>query len=317
MRLLQLGARRGLMVARTEGARAAKGSICVVLDSHIEVGHGWLEPLLAHIVADRRRIAIPMIDSIDADSFVFSGGGLSVLGFHWGLGQQPVHGRRFNTSSAEPVPTPIMAGGLLAFDRARFFDLGAYDQEMRIYGGEEFEISFRYWQCGGSLAVTPCSHVSHVFRTDRYWQGQVYTVPGDEIARNKRRAAAVWMDEYAEVAYGQLSPLPASNPIGSLEAMLEVRRRHQCKPFKVRPPASSAPRALVGARPHSTTTPGHARRLPARRAPSLLAQRAPRRAPRSGTLRPSSLSTVCRTSGKRSFTTVRCATATCTAASTR
>ena len=45
----------------------------------------------------------------------------------------------------------------------------------------------------------PCSHVGHVFRTRLYWKGQVYPVPGEEIHRNKLRAAKAWMDDIPKV----------------------------------------------------------------------------------------------------------------------
>ena len=93
------------------------------------------------------------------------------------------------------MQSPVMAGGLFVIDRKLFFDLGGYDPEMKLYGGEEMEISLRLWECGNTLECIPCSRVGHVFRTGKYWQGQVYPVPGHVIIKNKLRAAYTWLDE--------------------------------------------------------------------------------------------------------------------------
>lgn len=220
--LKRMGFRQGLMGTRAEGARLATAETVTFLDSHIEVNQGWLEPLLTRISEDRRHAVMPVIDSIDPDTFRYHAGGLDILGFSWSLGQKGMARRR---SRDAPMKSPIMAGGLFAMDRALFFELGGYDPEMKLYGGEEMEISFRLWQCGNTLECIPCSRVGHVFRTGRFWKGQAYTVPGDTIIRNKLRAAYTWMDKYAEVAHNVMGNLPPEKSIGSLRWGASVRNR--------------------------------------------------------------------------------------------
>jgi polypeptide N-acetylgalactosaminyltransferase len=230
VKLVRRGERSGLMDARVDGARAATGPTVTFLDSHIEVSPQWLEPLMARIKEDPHHVVMPIIDSIDADSFEYRRGGLDILGFSWGLGQKSIGGRR--RTRTEPMPSPIMAGGLFSMDRKYFFELGAYDPGMKLYGGEEMEISFRIWQCGGTLECIPCSRVGHVFRTGEFWRGQVYSVPGDVIVKNKLRAAAVWMDEYADIVRRVMPPLPPGKELGDISFMQNIRTKFNCKPFK-------------------------------------------------------------------------------------
>ena len=96
---------------------------------------------------------------------------------------------RRNGDRSLPLHTPTMAGGLFSIDREYFYHLGAYDEGMDIWGGENLELSFRIWMCGGVLLISTCSHVGHVFR-----KSTPYSFPGGTskiVNHNNARLAEV------------------------------------------------------------------------------------------------------------------------------
>lgn len=232
--IARLAGRNGLMAARNSGASLASGDTITFLDCHVEVGPGWIQPLLGRIAEGLRegidRVVVPSIDSIDADSFEYKGRGIDVLGHSWGLTQTGLQ-TRVNQTDATPLKTPIMAGGLLSLSTSYFDKLGFYDPEMRMWGGEEVEISFRIWLCGGTLEWVPCSRVGHVFRSDKHWQGSLYTIPDGTLSRNRLRAA-FWMGEYRKLYEISMAPLPRGMDLGDMSFYEDIQKRLQCRPFK-------------------------------------------------------------------------------------
>ena len=81
---------------------------------------------------------------------------------------------------------------------------------MDIWGGENLEMSFRIWMCGGSiihrvdfrlfssycigtLVTAPCSHVGHIFRKRSPYK---WLLGVNVVKKNAVRVAEVWLDEY-------------------------------------------------------------------------------------------------------------------------
>ena len=52
VKIIRQEKRQGLMRSRMAGIRASTADVLVFLDSHIEAGIGWLEPLLFGIMDD-------------------------------------------------------------------------------------------------------------------------------------------------------------------------------------------------------------------------------------------------------------------------
>ncbi|XP_070580719.1 polypeptide N-acetylgalactosaminyltransferase 13-like [Ptychodera flava] len=229
--------RQGLTRARLIGTHLATGDVITFLDSHCECTEGWLEPMLARIAENKRNVVCPIINIISDETFEFivsNGRHTQVGGFDWRLiftwhvipKSELI---RLKFSQTSPVRSPTMAGGLFAIDREFFHQLGTYDPEFDVWGGENLELSFKTWMCGGTLEFIPCSHVGHVFRkkSPHSFPHHRYNI----MHRNNRRLAEVWLDEYKHLYYNA-HPEVLKTDFGDISDRLSLRESLQCKSFK-------------------------------------------------------------------------------------
>lgn len=166
IRILVMPVRSGLMWARLAGARAASGDVIVFMDCHTEANVNWLPPLIEPIAENYRTCVCPFIDVINAKNYEYSGIKEGTRGaFNWQFFYQFLPLRPGDQKSAsDPFPTPVMMGCVFAISAKFFWELGGYDTGLDIWGGEQYELSFKVWLCGGQQVDAPCSRVGHLYR---------------------------------------------------------------------------------------------------------------------------------------------------------
>uniref|UniRef100_A0AC35TZK5 Glyco_trans_2-like domain-containing protein n=1 Tax=Rhabditophanes sp. KR3021 TaxID=114890 RepID=A0AC35TZK5_9BILA len=237
VKIIRSQKRVGLIKARLMGAQEASGKVLTFLDSHCECTIGWLEPLLSRIKENRKNVVCPVIDVINDETFSYQKGiELYRGGFNWNLqfrwySMSIGMIRSLEAQNNSNIPTPVMAGGLFSIDKDYFYHMGTYDL-FEFWGGDNIEMSFRIWQCGGRIEILPASHVGHVFR-----KSSPHDYPHGKssikvVFQNLARVASVWMDSWQDLFYRTSSVAKKLSTIIDVSERKELRRKLKCKSFK-------------------------------------------------------------------------------------
>jgi len=203
VKVIQHDNREGCARSRLTGAKAATGEVLMFVDSHIEMESStWYHHLAIPIVENPQTITMQTIDVIDDLGTKDYGAGAGPLQYgvvndqfwfsyqvdRFGDYMEPLdpkdfteeelaerRGFKYNAESPhlrEPYETPFGPGSLFAIRRDEFWRLGGYDEGLYVWGGENTEMAFKMWMCGGRMLMVPCSRVGHMYRQHKEKDGR-------------------------------------------------------------------------------------------------------------------------------------------------
>ena len=145
----------GVARARNLGASCATGDVVLFSDAHIRAPEGWPKALVEPL---RRR------DVGAVAPGVYSLTEPQRRGFGLYLTGPDLHARWRTKKSNEPCAAAILPGCFLAMRRETFARTTGYDPGMKQLGGNDNELSCRFWLLGYELLVVPALEVGHLFR---------------------------------------------------------------------------------------------------------------------------------------------------------
>ena len=229
----------GLMRARQRGIEETGSDYFIVLDGHIEVTPGWLEPVLFRLVQEPNALLTSHIMTLNKETFEISTGDHDVAFMFFDqitLNELWVkYSNNFRLSrhgSVAPIPYGMIPGMMTAMRKEHFLQLGGLDPGMEIWGAEHIEMSVKTWLCGGVVEMIPCSKIGHLYRAapwQSFYPRQQY------VAKNMMRFAHVWMDGYLQelvLRVQHKSNLRDWPHPGNLEDRYEIKRKNKCRPYQ-------------------------------------------------------------------------------------
>ncbi|GLH06072.1 N-acetylgalactosaminyltransferase 7 [Gryllus bimaculatus] len=232
---------KGLVATRYRAAREARGEVIVFLDAYCEVNINWLPPLITPIFQNSTSLTVPFVDVIDSKTFEYRTLRKEKDYYHgifdWGMlyreSKLPsiLHKKGYDS---RPYVSPTHPGGVFAINRNFFLAIGAYDPGLVGGKGENLELSFKIWMCGGSIIWVPCSRVGHIFK------GVAPAMLGQTVDSNRgppklinlKRIVEVWLDAQYRNNFYTIEPLARYVDHGDISKQMALKKKLQCQSFQ-------------------------------------------------------------------------------------
>lgn len=185
VRILNLPASTGAIVARNKGAEMAQGKILVFIDSHQEpVTENWLQVLVNLLKKPHCGAATVNISSI---------GEMDRLGYLYTLKDWTLEPTwKQPESESHEMLAPAIPGGCFAIKKSLFKKTGGFNQHLKKWGREDFEYSLRLWRLGYDLWFSDQAIMGHAFDHNR-----AFEISWKEVDFNTLWVAHTLMDEAA------------------------------------------------------------------------------------------------------------------------
>lgn len=128
------------------------------VDCHVEVTTGWLEPILDRYVDDMNKLVWPKIGGVDPNNmkvWLNNEWPGAIGGFDWEMNFKWIDIKWYEaqinhtTSKWAPKFSPTSIGSIYSISKSFFMHVGMLDHDFGIWGGEDVELSFKSWMCGG------------------------------------------------------------------------------------------------------------------------------------------------------------------------
>ena len=199
----------GLIRARHQGVRWARGDIIAILDAHMAVVPGWLTTLVKALERlGPYSLITPDISMLDKETW--SPGPPA--------GQIVTIDENLDMVWRPPLfPTgivPIVLGACWIMPRQFYFHVGGFDLGLRRWGGENIDLGLKVYAAGGACYCEPSVLVGHLFRGEF-----PYTMPYHTLVYNKLRVGYV---HFSDSSFRRLLHHLADEP-GFAEAMADFR----------------------------------------------------------------------------------------------